>query len=66
MKKREFEASGDIVSEAEYADFITVEGEIYPEDEIPVEVIEGLPEGIDEDLLFEEYRDDRFERQRER
>ena len=35
MKKREFEASGDIVSEAEYADFIIVKGEIFPKDEFP-------------------------------
>ena len=35
MKEREFETSGDMADEAEYTDFLIVEGEIYPEDEFP-------------------------------
>ena len=66
MKEREFEAQEDMATESEYMDFLIVEGEIFPEDEIPVEVIEGLTEVIDEDWLYEAYRDDRFEREKRR
>ena len=64
MKEREFETTRDMADEAKHTDFLIVEGEIYPENGIPIEVIEGLPEVIDEDLLFEAYLDDRFEREK--
>jgi hypothetical protein len=66
MEKSEFEVSGDMADEAEYTDFLIIEGEIYPVDGLPVEVIEDLPEVIDEDWLYEAYRDDQFEREKRR
>ena len=66
MKEREFETTRDMADEADSADFLIIEGEIYPENGIPIEVIEGLPEVIDEDWLYEAYRDDRYEREKRR
>jgi hypothetical protein len=66
MEKREFETTSDIAEKAEQLDFLIVEGEIYPEDELPIEVVDELPEVIDEDWLYEAYSDDRFEREKRR
>ena len=66
MKEQEFETPVDMADKAEYTDFVIVAGQIYPEDVIPIEVIEGLPEVIDEDWLYEAYRDDRYEREKRR
>ena len=66
MKEREFEASGDMADEAERVDFVIVGDDIVPEEEVLVEAIEDLPEVIDEDWLYEAYRDDRFEREKRR
>ena len=64
MKEHEFEKTIDLADKAEYTDFLLVEGEIFPEVEMPNEVVDGLPEVIDEDWLYEAYRDDKFDRQK--
>jgi hypothetical protein len=66
MEEREFKTVENMAEKAEYTDFVIVEGEIFPEDGIPIEVIEGLTEVIDEDWLYDAYRDDRFEREKRR
>jgi hypothetical protein len=66
MKEREFETAWGMTDEAEHTDFVIVEGQIYPEDVIPIEVIEGLPEVIDEDWLYEAYRDEGVELEKRR
>ena len=42
----------------------TIDDDVYLEDEIPTEIVDDLPEIIDEDLLYETYRDEKFERQK--
>ena len=66
MKEREFERTRDMADEAERVDFVIVGDDIVPEVEVLVEAIEDLPEVIDEDWLYEAYRDDRFEREKRR
>ena len=66
MKEQEFETPVDMADDAEYTDFLIVEGEIFPEDEMPNELVDGLPEIINEDWLYEAYRDDQFEREKRR
>ena len=66
MKERDFETTRDMADKAEYTDFLIVEGDIFPEDEMPNEVVDDLPEIINEDWLYEAYRDDRFEREKRR
>ena len=63
MEKRKFETPVDMADKAEYTDFLIVEGKIFPVGEVPIEVIEGLTEVIDEDWLYEAYRDDLSERE---
>ena len=46
--------------EQEFTGFAIINGEVYPEDEIPSRLINDLSEGIDEDMLYEEYRDRAF------
>lgn len=51
-----------VSGEAEFADVVIIDGNIYLENELPTEVVDDLPEVIDEDLLYEAYRDEKFER----
>ena len=44
MKERDFETTRDMADKAEYTDFLIVEGDIFPEDEMPNEVVDDLPE----------------------
>ena len=57
MKRSKFETSKDIGDNAECTDFILVDDRVYTENEIPFELVNELPEIIDEDMLYEEYRD---------
>ena len=54
MKQRKFEIIAD---QAECTDFVSVDGEVYAEDELPFELVDDLPEVIDEDMLYEEHKD---------
>jgi len=47
---------------SECTDFIIIDGEVYRESEVPFELVDDLPEVIDEDLLYEVYRDEKLER----
>jgi hypothetical protein len=64
MKEREFMTVENMAEKPDNTDFVLVEGDIFPEDEKPNEVVDDLPEIINEDLLYEEYRDEGFEREK--
>ena len=57
MKLRKLETSEVIADQAECTDFVSVDGEVYAEDELPFELVDDLPEVIDEDMLYEEHKD---------
>jgi len=57
MKQRKFEISEAITDQVECTDFILVDDDVYAEDEVRLELIDDLAEVIDEDMLYESYRD---------
>jgi len=57
MKQRKVETSEFIVDQAECTDFVSVDGDVYVEDDVPFELDDDLHEVIDEDMLYEEYKD---------
>ena len=48
-----------IGEEQECTDIVIIHGEVYPENQIPLELEneKDLPDVIDEDMLYEKYRD---------
>lgn len=56
-KNRMPETEDILVEGQECADFTIIKGEVYPDNEIPLELVDDLPDAFDEDMLYEEYRD---------
>ena len=54
----------DEADETEFTDMIIIDGKVYLENELPTEVVDDLSEVFDEDLLYEAYRDDQFDRKK--